>query len=303
MSLKLAILYWYYHKPELTSNRIRYLRKHNPETAIYGLYGGDPTQAKDILQKQAALFDDLYCYPYEKSARWKWTNGDLLIVDWFKKRGRHFKWDTLVICQWDMMLAEPVSQLFRTLKPNQLLLSNFRPIKEIEDSWQWTKPEHKRERQLYEGFQRHLKVDHEYEGEVFACLFLVACLPRTFLADYSNQAHPDYGYVEYRFPTLARAMGYTVKRDKRYDAWWYSDDNTPYQPVFKRFIVATGDTIPSLVILFQFLFQTGARVFHPVHRPFPTSYWCTFQFLCDTRLLKSLGTRILRGFNGRENAR
>ncbi len=138
--MNLAILFWFYKEPEVCENRLRLLKKTNPGLKIFGLYGGEQKQAKEYEDRLGKYLNDFYAYSGEKSAEWKWINGDLLILDWYEKRGKNLVWDSVVIVQWDMLVFDSFLNLFKGIQRGQIFLSGLRPLdKKIEENWDWTK--------------------------------------------------------------------------------------------------------------------------------------------------------------------
>lgn len=85
--MKIAILFWFYKEPQVCENRLKILRKYNPDTPIYGLYGGDSKDEnihRSILNK---YLDDFYVFNKKRDTNWKWLHGDLMITDWYRERG------------------------------------------------------------------------------------------------------------------------------------------------------------------------------------------------------------------------
>ena len=131
--MKLAILFWFYREPKTCENHLKMLRKYNPDTPIYGLYGGNLEEADNYRQVLNNYLDDFYIFSQNKDSNWKWHLGDLLITDWYRERGKDLSWDTIIIVQWDMLVFGSVDHLFSMLKADQILLSGLRPIQEVEN--------------------------------------------------------------------------------------------------------------------------------------------------------------------------
>ena len=45
--MELAILFWFYKEPEICLNRLKILKKYNPDLKIFGLFGGDIKEEKN----------------------------------------------------------------------------------------------------------------------------------------------------------------------------------------------------------------------------------------------------------------
>ena len=60
--MKLAVLFWCYKKPELCEDRVRHLRRDNPDAPIYVLFGGDPADAPEFERRLGPMVDDFYVF-------------------------------------------------------------------------------------------------------------------------------------------------------------------------------------------------------------------------------------------------
>src|SRR3989338_3458632 len=102
-NLDLAVLFWFYKEPDICLNRLELLKKYNPGLKIYGLFGGETKHADIYKQKPGKYLDYFYISPHP-DPDWKWINGDVMILDWYQKRGKDLSWDSIVITQWDMLV-------------------------------------------------------------------------------------------------------------------------------------------------------------------------------------------------------
>jgi len=261
--VKLAILFWFYKELAICEDRLRLLRRLNPEASIYGLFGGEPSAAGEAQARLGGLLDDFYAFPDAQSPDWKWRNGDRLIAAWAEQRGRALAWDTVVVVQWDMLLLAPVQQLFGMLQPGQALFSGLRPLEEIESWWGWAGAKDPEKRQEREAFRSELARGHGYRGPLLACLFIVVCLPRRFLELYPASGPPETGFLEYKCPTMARVFDIPFCTDHPYRPWWASDPATRDAPARERVLNAVGRRVSLPTVLREVLAADGARVIHP----------------------------------------
>jgi hypothetical protein len=124
---RLAILFWFYKELDLCAARVAELRALNPQTQIFGLFGGAMDAAAQARAQLGSLLDDLYVFSEDRDAHWKWLNGDHVIAAWMRDRGEALDWDTLVLVQWDMLVAAPVGDLFGSLRKGEAVFSGFDP--------------------------------------------------------------------------------------------------------------------------------------------------------------------------------
>ncbi len=264
--MKLAILFWFYKEPGICENHLAMLRKYNPDTPIYGLYGGEPKEADTYSEILSSYLDDFYIFNQNKDSDWKWHLGDLLITDWYRERGKNLSWDTIIIVQWDMLVFGSVDNLFAMLKKDQILLSGLRPIQEIEDNWSWTSSSITPElREKYLNFLEYVKERYDYNQEALCCLFIVVCFPRGFLEKYSTVEQPELGFLEYSVPIYAQIFKTPFCIEHPFNAWWPGDPTTRSAKTLN----AKRHDVTIVTILRHLLNQEGVRVFHPYRKIFP----------------------------------
>ncbi|QZZ22089.1 hypothetical protein J5X98_06730 [Leptothermofonsia sichuanensis E412] len=280
--MKLAILFWFYKEPEICKNRLELLRQSNPETPIYGLYGGDLKSVDQYKPLLTDYLDDLYIFTSHTDPLWKWLQGDLMITQWYRDRGKDLVWDTIVIVQWDMLVFDSVEHLFSTLKKDQILLSGLRPIKEVENDWEWVAPKIPERREQYLNFLKYVREVYNYNQDPMGCLFIVACFPKIFLDQYSQINQPQLGFLEYRIPIYAQIFGISFCENHSFQAWWVDADpvfwtKNPIKRAWNSLQVrlAPNPLNPakreiSLIPIYRHLkTEKGARIFHPYERLFP----------------------------------
>ena len=263
--MKPDVLFWFYKDYDTCRERLVRLRRLNPEVQVFALFGGPPAEAPAARDALGQYFDDFYAFPEEREPRWKWQHGDQLIAAWYEQRGRELAWDSIFVMQWDMVILEPLEKLFRGLQQDEILLSGFRPLKEVADWWPRAKPENSDIRE----FEQLMREDRGYSGELYACLFIVACLPRVFLEKYVAIGHPETGFLEYKIPTLAVAFDIPVCQDHDFHPWWRANPATRRYPAERRTLNAVGEEVPLPIIVNELAKPQGKRLFHPVFRPLP----------------------------------
>jgi hypothetical protein len=261
-----AVLFWFYRDLPLCRNRAELLRRDNPGVDIYGLYGGDTRDAPRFREALAPLLDDFWSFDEPAAPKWKWLHGDLMLAAWYEARGRELEWDHVFVVQWDMLLLEPVAELVPDLAPDDVLLSGVRPVRDVEPAWVWSKGGHEPE---YRAFLEKLEATYG-PVEPMSCVFVVACLPRALLAAYRD-LDGDTGYIEYRLPTLARALGLRLVDDERFAAWRPADATSGPATRRQRFLNGSRRAVLLPSILLERSREDGARVFHPYHGLYPVS--------------------------------
>ncbi len=258
----LAILYWFYKEPVVTQNHLKLLRQHNPNYKIYGLYGGDPAEADVYKSALESELDDFWVYPgtYGADPYTKWIHGDLLLLDWYDKRGRNFEWDSIVITQWDMLVFDDVLSQMPGLKTGQIYFAGYRDLDEaLEKHWKWTSPSDEH-RQEYTKFCEYMAKAYNWRGPLKACLYLHEVLPRQFFDRYLQMPDKHIGMLEYKDPTLATAWGFDIYVRDLGVYWgdWRTWDESP--------LIATGKhRVPDDFVKQELNKPDGWRIFHPNH--------------------------------------
>ena len=261
------VLFWFYKDYSVCRERLERLRRYNPHVRVYALFGGPINEADDARRSVGELVDDFYVYPHGHEPAWKWRHGDQLIARWYKDRGVNLDWQTIFVMQWDMLVLAPLERLFDGLEPGQILLSGLTPMRLVTPWWVWSNPQ---SMDLY-MFKKMLRARFGYVGELFACLFIVACLPRTFLDRYLELGHPLVGFLEYKIPTLAHIFGVPHCTRHTFDPWWNDDPARQGLPERDRALNAVGLVTSEATILAELSRPDGKRLFHPYNSIAPSA--------------------------------
>ena len=64
-TVNLAILFWCYKELALCEDRVRSMRRDNPDTRIFVLFGGEPEDSSDFEQALTPFIDDFYVFDDE----------------------------------------------------------------------------------------------------------------------------------------------------------------------------------------------------------------------------------------------
>lgn len=217
--MKLAILFWFYKEPEVCENRLQLLKKYNPDLKIYGLFGGEKNESGRYKKLLGNYLDDFYV-SYFENCNWKWINGDLMILDWFQKKGTDLEWDSIAIVQWDMLVFNSIKKQFKGIKKDEIYLSGIRTLdKEIENRWVWTKPDGK-ERNNYIQFLKYIRKNFGYKSDVFCCKFIFQIFPRLFFEKYLTVKNREIGMLEYKIPLYAKIFDIPFF-EKDLGVWWF----------------------------------------------------------------------------------
>lgn len=259
-------MFWFYKNFPVCVQRIERFRRVNPSLKVFALYGGGYMQRENAFFAINHLVDDFYSFDEQQEPEWKWRNGDHLIGSWFLNRGVHLQWDNIFIMQWDMLvLKDPLEVVLKNVQPEQVLLSGFTGFENVSEWWGWSKnyPEEilKYKNYLFDKF--------EYDGSLYACLFIVVCLPRGFLAKYASLAITELGFLEYKVPTMAKVFGFEICYDSQFDPWWAANPATVSIARRDKVLNASRVDIGLMTIFSELTTPSGRRVFHPYGKSFP----------------------------------
>lgn len=244
-----AILFRFHKEAEICENRIRVLKSLNPEISIFGL-GEDIENVERLFD---AGMEDLHVID-EHDSDWKWKNGDLAIKHWFNRKGKYIDFDMLHMVEWDLLLTEPIDNLYSHINSNQVGLTGLKPIRDAEQyGWAWVNGEYSEEWKELKSF---VNSEIDFSKSSFGCIFPAACLPREFLEEYSKLDVPELCNDEVRVPLIAEALGYELV-DTGFFGEWGSEE------VYQYFN-AKGQKIEKQKIKKQLSKSDGRRAFHPV---------------------------------------
>lgn len=253
--MNLAILFWFYKEPEICKNRLKLLKKHNPELKIFGLYGGE-NKEQEYKTRIGKYLDDFYVLPFQ-DASWKWLNGDLMILDWYDKRGRNLNWDSIVVIQWDTLVFDSLMNQFPGIKKGEIFLSGLRNLDQtIEERWYWTRPRNQ-ERKNYLAFLDYIKNKYSYVVSPLCCLFILQVFPREFFDRYLAVKDKKVGMLEYKVPTYAKIFNTSFYK-KDLGVKWFGKKEGPLNAIPKE--------INRSYIEKELKIENGWRIFHPYYK-------------------------------------
>jgi hypothetical protein len=264
--VQLGILFWFYRDPLLCENRLRLLRRRNPKTPVYGLYGGPRDEAERYASALEGLLDDFWAFPDDADARWKWRNGDLILARWFADHGTDLDWDSVFVAQWDMVVTAPLVSFLPPLDVGDMLVSGLRPVREVEGWWQWVRGAARPE---YDRFLHHVADHSTVVEEPMCCQFIGLVLPRQFLARYAEITEPELGFLEYKLPIYAQVFGTRLVPDTCFRPWWPEEPATANAKRTASLMHAWPTPVRLPVMAIEALRPGGRRVFHPYHGIYP----------------------------------
>lgn len=273
MDIQLGILFWFYKDINVCENRLQILSKFNPETPIFGLYGGSREEEEHFRTKLEPYLNSFYRIPEDNSFQ-KWINGDLYILDWYNNIGKKLQWESIVIVQWDLLALISFSKLFSTLKKNEIFLHPLKKIdKKFEKEWYWTSKKSLKQINLndpkrpflrtnYLKFKKLVKEKYSYDQKIPRTIFMLAVFSRNFLETYRNIEDIHVGFLEYKIPTYAKIFEVPIHS--------FSLGENIKLAIEDRPLNARSHEISRLFIDNELKKKDGWRVFHPYYKKFET---------------------------------
>jgi len=261
--MQLAVLFWFYKEPEICENRLQLIKKGNPDIKIFGLYGGKKSDAQKYKKKLSKYLSDFYVSAYHnKPKRWKWIHGDIMLLEWYLKRGRKLRWDSVVVTQWDILVIGSVKKQFAGIKKGEMFLSGLRVLdRNIEKKWNWTQAKHPKNRKDYLAFKEYIREKYNYTSKLLCCLFILELFPRDFFKKWQLLPSKEMGMLEYSLPTHAKIL-HTPFFKKNLGVWWFNKkDNKRNTPLNAR-----GIKIKESFIRSELKKKRGFRIFHPYRK-------------------------------------
>lgn len=266
-----------FHKDwDVCGNHLALLRAFDPSIRVYGLFGGEESDAAAAWDALASKLEAMYVIR-NPDARWKWQNTDLSVRAWYQDFGCKINFDVLHVLQWDILLFASLCDLYRNVPINALGLTGITLVGKIASRWHWALVEPHRS-ELAE-LQEFAKARYGYEAQLEACLGAGYCLPRAFLEMYAGHDIPEIGHDEIRLPLFARVWGFSLVDTGFYPRWFDQEE--------EKFFNADSCEIQDSVIFRELSLSGGRRVFHPYRK----------QFLADP-LEVILGQSDLHQFRG-----
>lgn len=253
--MKDIILFRFHNRPRICKNRLQILKKLNPNTPIYGLYGGEEKDFKKYKKYLKTYMNDIYCIR-DKSARWKWQNGDLALALWYRDFGRNIDFDSLYIIEYDLVILEPLYNIYGKIPTDTMGLTLLAPLKDVEHIWHWTaENNHPHHRAEWLKLLKLAREKFQYNDSPMACNYVGSKFTKEFLEKYSTAKVPELAHDELRVPLFAQIFNIKMV-DNKIQRGWFMKDEEKYFNCDKR-------DIDKKIIVNELKKEKGRRIFHP----------------------------------------
>jgi len=234
------ILFRFHKNIEQCKLNLSLLKHLNPSTPIYGI--GEPINGVDELYDSG--LDELYVID-DKSSRWKWLNGDLVVADWFRNIGNTISFNKAYLVEWDMLFTKPLGEVYPHINAKSIGLTGAIPLTDAKKyEWDWVTG---KTSDLVSYLKQYAEKTCGPVETPHACIFPGTCFTKSFLDDYSSVHDiPEVGNDELRIGILSNALGYDVIDNEFYE--WKNDHvyrpfNCTNSPVDKQTITGANQSV------------------------------------------------------------
>ncbi len=250
--MKRIVLFRFHENQTVCRNHLELLRRYNPGTAIYGMYGGNEDVFPRVEHSLGQEFSHLYCLR-GKTKTWKWLHGDLAVREWHQMIGRELDFDMLHVIEWDLLLLDSLEKLYSAVPKDSLGITGLIPLRLVSESWGWCKlstwiPQ-------WERLLAHSREKYMNHAEPYASLGPGLCLPKEFLDLYADSEVPALCHDEVRLPLFAQNLGLNLCDTNFYQGWFDGQDEI--------FFNCTNKEIELETIKRELGNPLGRRAFHP----------------------------------------
>lgn len=254
--MKRIVLFRFHAHASICVNRLRLLKHHNPDVAIFGLYGGPEEKFSHFERVLLPHLENVYCIQ-GRTPSWKWKNGDLAVRLWNNAVGKELSFDMLHLVEWDLVLMAPLATIYEGVSLDRIGCASLLPVREIEEDWIWTgkEPFRSEYRELL-GLVKKKFGDHQ---DPCAIQGPGLCFPREFLDAYSRADIPELSNDEARIPLFCHAFGFKM-HDMGFCGHWFDNNDC------LTFHCRLHPEISPRVIERELVGPSGKKVFHPCRR-------------------------------------
>ncbi len=176
------------------------------------------------------------------------------------------EWDSVFLAQWDLVAVAPLRSLLPPMAVGDMLISGVRPVREVEDWWQWVRGEARGE---YDAFLGHVAARYGPVDDPLCCQFIGLVAPRSFMARYAGIDEPELGFLEYTIPVYSQVFGTPLVRDTCFRPWWPEEPATSGASRTQTLVHAWATPVRLPVMLYEAARPGGRRLFHPYHGIYP----------------------------------
>lgn len=250
--MKRIIIFRFHDYFDVCENRLKLLKKYNPEILIYGIFGGDEKYNDNLPKYLRKYFADVF-YLKGKSGDWKWKNFDFALQEWFREQGEKIDFDFVHVVEWDLLLFDSLLTLCPNPKESEVYLTGLVPINKVKKTLVWvTEEPYKQE---YPKLLDYVKKNLNFTDDSYASLGPGLSFNRAFIERYSKEPVPEFCNDEIRVTLFAQVYGFEL-RDTNFQKKWFNEHEYKYFNCINK-------NIDSKIIAAELKKESGRRVFHP----------------------------------------
>ncbi|MEI6498855.1 MAG: hypothetical protein WCO23_02745 [bacterium] len=250
---KRIVLFRFHNNFAVCKNKLEIIKYYNPNIEIYGLFGGETIDLPKAKRALGKLFVNIYQVPVT-DAEWKWQNGDLSLVDWYREVGEGIDFDILHLIEWDLLELGSFDEIYKHIPADGVGLTGLTPMSHI-PKWRWIDKEPWKSQ--WAELLAHVGNKYNYKGIVHGCLGPGNVFPRAFVEAYSKLEVPTLCHEEIRFPLFAQVLGFKLYDNGFFRDWHNHTDDLFFSCAHDKKEIERSD------MDLEMLKITGRRVFHP----------------------------------------
>jgi hypothetical protein len=255
--MKKAIIIFRFHKdPFVCLNRLELLKLYNPDTPVYGIYGGSEENLHEFERVLSNCLDEIYVIK-NRTSEWKWKNFDLVLREWYNDFGKYMDFDMAYTIEWDLLMFGSLEEIYVNVNDGEAGLTGIIPLSSVEKQWYWTQGTVGTE---YVRLMEFVRKHYQYTSTPLASSCPGFCFPKSFLSDYCTLYVPELCNDEIRIPLFAQILNCPIK-DTDFFRDRFSADERKYFNCDNRSVAYR--TIDNELKI------NGRKVFHPFRDIFP----------------------------------
>lgn len=209
------ILFRFHKDVDICENRINNLNIKNPDIDIYGI--GEYVENYERLYKSG--MEHIHTIE-DKSSRWKWLNGDLVIKRWFNDYGHTINFDRLYLVEWDMLLTDKINNIYPELSDDTVGLTGY--DKNLNNQWFNGRYDEINYIRQYFKSNNNFNINNRINSIILPGL----TVPKSFIELYNSFNIPKVGNDEIRISSVAEYSDYKIKPTELYNNKYFNCSNS-----------------------------------------------------------------------------
>lgn len=247
-----------FHKDiALTQNRIDLLKQFNPDTRIYGLFGGAQEDLDEFEKSLRGLEKVTFLHISDKDIKWRFS--DYAILQWYQEVGKTIDFDIVHVIEYDLVLLESLEKLY-PYKDNEhhIYLTSLLELDKMKPIWNWFQNPQFPVAECKE-FERLMKEDYKIPT-LYGSMAPGTTLTKKYLEGYSRLDLPLIAFDEMRLPAISQILGIEM-RDTDFVKDWFDESDLDFR------LFNTDNHEVDQTEMLQAYKSSYQKAFHPVYYP------------------------------------